>query len=142
MPDSIFSTYRTGENRVTASIVAVLRSLALHRTERLLGALMEQSEFELVTFEDQTAKGGRGVPDASITASCRLLIETKIERNAVRTDQIRRHLERLNAASEAVKRLLVLTPDDAAPAAAAEMVDARLAWASFADLDQAIDELL
>ena len=39
MPDSIFSTYRTGENRVTASILAVLRSLALHRIERLLGAL-------------------------------------------------------------------------------------------------------
>ncbi len=33
MPDSIFSTYRTGENRVTASILAVLRSLAIQRTE-------------------------------------------------------------------------------------------------------------
>ncbi len=142
MPDSIFSTYRTGENRVTASILAVLRSLALHRTERLLGALMERSEFELVTFQNQAAKGGKGVPDASITASCRLLVETKIERNAVRGDQIRRHLERLNTAPEAVKVLLVLTPDDSSPPAVAEIGDAKVAWTSFAALDQAIDELL
>lgn len=62
MPDSLFSTYRAGENRVTASILAVLRSLALHRTERLLGALMERSEFELVSFRNQPAKGGKGGP--------------------------------------------------------------------------------
>ena len=142
MPDSIFSTYRTGENRVTASILAVLRSLALRRTERLLGALMERSEFELVSFQNQTSKGGKGVPDASITASCRLLVETKIERNAVRRDQIQRHLERLSAAQEAVKVLLVLTPDDTSPAALSELGDPRIAWASFAALDQAIEELL
>lgn len=37
--NSIFSTYSTGENRVTASILAVLRSLSLDRIQRLLGAL-------------------------------------------------------------------------------------------------------
>lgn len=142
MPDSIFSTYRTGENRVTASILAVLRSLALQRTERLLGALMERSEFQLVSFQNQAAKGGKGVPDATITASCRVLLETKIERNAVRGDQICRHLERLSAAHEAEKVLLVLTPDDALPAAVAELGDPRVAWAKFADLEQAIEELL
>ena len=142
MPDSIFSTYKTGENRVTASILAVLRSLALHRTERLLGALMEQSDFQLVTFQNQTAKGGRGIPDATIAASCRLLVETKIERNAVHADQIRRHLKRLNTAPETVKALIVLTPDDSSPAAIAEIADPRVAWTSFAALDQAIDELV
>ena len=103
---------------------------------------MERSEFELVSFQNQTAKGGKGVPDASITASCRLLVETKIERNAVRRDQIQRHLERLNAAPEAVKVLLVLTPDDTSPAALSELADPRMAWASFSALDQAIEELL
>ena len=44
---SIFSTYSTGENRVTASFLAVLRSLSLDRMQRILGALLEQSEFEL-----------------------------------------------------------------------------------------------
>jgi hypothetical protein len=141
MPDSIFSTYRTGENRVTASILAVLRSLALHRTERLLGALMERSEFQLVSFQNQSGKGGAGVPDATITASCQLLVETKIERNAVRADQLARHLQRLDAAPEAEKLLLLLTPDDSPPPAT-KVDDPRLAWASFAALDQAIEELL
>ncbi len=141
MPESIFSTYRAGENRVTASIMAVLRSLALHRTQRLLGALM-RSEFELVTFQNLPAKGGRGVPDASITASCCLLVETKIERNAVRRDQLERHLQRLNAAHEAEKVLLVLTPDDTPPAVLSELNDPRVTWASFADLDQAVEDLL
>lgn len=142
MPDSIFSTYRTGENRVTASIIAVLRSLALHRTERLLGALMERSDFQLVSFVNQGAKGGKGVPDATISASCRVLIETKIERNAVRGDQISRHLERLDAAPEADKLLVVLTPDATIPVAVTEVDDEGVVWASFAGLDQAIEELL
>jgi hypothetical protein len=142
MPDSIFSTYRTGENRVTASILAVLRSLGLQRTERILGAVMERSEFQLVSFQNQVARGGEGVPDATITASCRLVVETKIKRNTVKLEQLRRHLERLNESPETTKLLLVLTPDEAQPAALAELADPRVAWSSFADLDQAIDELL
>jgi len=58
---SLFSTYRTGENRVTASILAVFRSLTLGRSERLLGAIMEQSEFELVRFQNQPSRGAPGV---------------------------------------------------------------------------------
>jgi len=38
MGSSLFSTYSPGENRVTASILAVLRSLSLGRIERMLGA--------------------------------------------------------------------------------------------------------
>lgn len=53
MTTNIFSTYSTGENRVTASIIAVLQSLSLSRIETLLGALLEQSEFELVRFQNQ-----------------------------------------------------------------------------------------
>jgi hypothetical protein len=61
---SIFSTYSTGENRVTASFLAVLRALSLDRMQRLLGNLMEQSDFELIRFENQPSKGAPGVPDA------------------------------------------------------------------------------
>lgn len=142
MATNLFSTYSTGENRVTASILAVLRSLSLDRMQRLLGALLEESEFELVTFQNQPAKGGTGVPDAIIQSSCRLLIETKIKRNAVRVDQLERHLERLDQATETIRILLVLTPDDARPTVFDSIKDARLAWASFAALDQAIDEML
>ncbi|HJQ35812.1 MAG TPA: hypothetical protein VKB93_01605 [Thermoanaerobaculia bacterium] len=49
---SLFSTYSTGENRVTASILAVLRSLSLRHTERLLGAMLEAPELELLDFSN------------------------------------------------------------------------------------------
>jgi hypothetical protein len=112
MSDSLFSTYTKGENRVTASILAVLRSLALGRIERLLGALLEQSEFELVRFQNQPSRGASGTPDAEIVSSCRLLIETKVGRNAVRHDQLKRHLQRLDHNTATAQGLLLLTPDD------------------------------
>lgn len=139
---SIFSTYSTGENRVTASFLAVLRSLSLDRIQRLLGALLEQSEFELVRFENQPSKGGKGVPDAVIFASIRLLVETKIERNSINLPQIKRHLERLDEANEATRLLLVITPDDVRPEGLDSLKDERVVWCSFAFLDQAIDEML
>jgi hypothetical protein len=141
---SIFSTYSTGENRVTASILAVLKSLSLSRIERLLGALLEQSEFELVRFQNQPAKGGEGVPDGEILSSCRVLVETKIKRNSVSAAQLQRHLTQLNSSQEATRILLVLTPDQSRPPAIDRVEDPenRLVWASFAALEQAINELL
>ncbi|QDT48929.1 hypothetical protein Pan258_29760 [Symmachiella dynata] len=139
---SIFSTYSTGENRVTASFLAVLRALSLDRMQRLLGSLMEQSEFELIRFENQPSKGGVGVPDAMIQSSIRLLLETKIVRDTVSVPQLKRHLERLDEGNESVALLLVLTPDDSRPAGVDEVEDSRVVWASFALLDQAIDEIL
>lgn len=139
---SIFSTYSTGENRVTASFLAVLRCLSLDRMSRLLGSLLEQSEFELIHFENQPSKGGTGVPDAIIQSSVRLLLETKTERNAVNLPQLKRHLERLDKSSEETALLLVLTPDDVRPKILDKLNDARFAWASFAMLDQAIDEMI
>ena len=139
---SIFSTYSLGENRVTASCLAVLRSLSIDHMESLLGALLEKSEFQLIRFENQPAKGGAGVPDAIIQCSLRLLIETKIERNTVGREQIVRHLAKLDNASESTCTLLVLTPDDVCPKVLDEIADARVVWASFTRLDQAIDGLL
>jgi hypothetical protein len=135
----IFSTYRQGENRVTASILAVLRSLVLPRIEFILGALLGE-EFTLVSFQNQPAKGAAGVPDAEITARARVLLETKTERDALKKDQLTRHLERLMGERDG--RLLVLTPDQSEPAVIKEVRDERLVWASFADLNQAINDLL
>lgn len=67
--NNLFSTYTKGENRVTSSILSVLQFLSLHRTERLLGALMEESEFQLVQFQCQPYSGGQGTPDALISSS-------------------------------------------------------------------------
>jgi hypothetical protein len=116
MGNNLFSTYKTGENRVTAAILAVVRSLSLGRIERILGALMEQSAFELVRFQNQPSRGAAVVPDAEIVGSCRLLVETKLERDAVRADQLTRHLQRLDHSKEAVQCLLVVTPDEVRPA--------------------------
>jgi hypothetical protein len=142
MSDSIFSTCRAGENRVTASILAVLRSLSLGRCERVLAALLEQSEFELVRFQNQPSKGNLGVPDAEISSSFRILIETKIRCNSLRQEQLARHVQRFEDGSEQVQRLLVLTADLERPDVIDEMKDCRIGWASFAALDQAIEEVL
>lgn len=139
---SLFSTYSTGENRVTASILGVLRTLSLRHTERILGAMLGAPEFQLLEFANQVGRGGRGVPDAVISASIRILVETKTERNAVNAVQIQRHVERLNQAPETTKVLLVLTPDAAPPVGLAAFPPKMVVWGSFAALDQAIDELL
>ena len=142
MPTNLFSTYSTRENRITASFLAVLRSLSLDRIQRILGALLEQSEFELVASQNQPSKGGAGVPDAIIQSSCRLLVETKIKRHMVRPKQLERHLKRLDGTTESTRLLLLLTPDDTRPSVFDFMQDERLVWASFAALDQAVDEML
>ena len=142
MPTNLFSTYSTGENRVTASLLAVLRSLSIDRMQRLIAAMLEQSEFQLVEFQNQPSKGAAGVPDGEIFSSCRLLLETKIKPRTVDAKQLRRHLSRLDDSSESERRLLVLTPDNNCPKAVEKIDDERLAWASFAALDQAIEDLL
>lgn len=139
---SLFSTYATGENRVTASILAVLRALSLRHTERILGAMLGASELELIAFSNQVSRGGPGVPDAMISASIRLLIETKTARNSVDVTQLRRHLERLNGATEKTRMLLVLTPDAARLPSMDALPSEIAVWSSFSALDQAIDELL
>jgi hypothetical protein len=120
----------------------VIRSLSLDRIQRLLGALLEQSEFQLVRFENQPSKGGAGVPDAIIQSSIRLLIETKTKRNSVALPQVTRHVARLNEATEAATLLLLITPDEARPSVLDDLDENRIAWTSFASLDQAIEELL
>ena len=139
---SIFSTYSTGENRVTASFLAVLKALSLDRIERILSGLLEQADFELIRFENQPSKGAAGVPDAIIQSSIRILLETKTVRNSVNRSQIKRHLQRLEEAKEATSVLLMLTPDDVRPKEIDEFENERLAWASFSTLDQIIDEIL
>ncbi|WP_442484206.1 hypothetical protein [Aeoliella sp. SH292] len=104
--------------------------------------MLESTDFTLVQFENQIAREGHGVPDARILCSTCLLIETKTERNAVRVDQLERHLKRLDQAREAEQKLIVITPDDRAPVAMEKIRDPRLVWTSFAIVDQVIEELL
>jgi hypothetical protein len=121
------------------------RSRALEADEEallILPALTEQAEFELVRFENQAARGGMGVPDAQVLSSCRILIETKTQRNAIKRKQLEQHLQRLDDANETVRCLLVHSPEESRPTELVHFSDERLCWTSFAALDQAIDELL
>ena len=105
----LFSTYRQGENRVTASMLAVFERIDLALVERLLGAASGESELQMVEFRNQDA-GDESVPDASISADFRYLFEVKTERtSAVDETQLRNHLTSL--AGHGCERLFVLTPD-------------------------------
>ena len=161
MAMNIFSTYRAGENRVTSSLLAVLRSLSIDRMQRIVGAMLGEASTELVSFNNQVAKSEpvedehgnvkrrqfNSIPDGEIRASFRLLIETKTERDKVRLDQLRDHLERLNKRDESHK-LIVLTPDTTTPEEVVDLTrpgeagEGRVIWLSFADLSAALDEML
>src|SRR6266540_4098047 len=59
----LFSTYCQGENRVTASLLAVLSRLGTNLTERVLGALLDEPELSLVSFTPLPSTPGVGNPD-------------------------------------------------------------------------------
>ncbi len=125
--------------------MAVVRALSLSRSERILGYLLGRpGEFGLVRFQNQPSRGAPGVPDYEIACNCRILVETKVRRNAVDREQIARHLERLDGtrACDREQYMLLLTPDSTNPVGSEEGRDPRLTWASFAMLDQTIDEMM
>jgi hypothetical protein len=138
----LFSSYRTGENRVTASILAVLERVDIGVVERLLTAASGEAGLPFVSFENQVAtRDGAGVPDAGISANFRYLFEVKTTAGTLDEKQLDRHLARLDD-EFANERLFVLTPDGAEPSIFAKPDRPKLTWLNFQGLDQAIDELL
>ena len=142
--NGIFATYRTGENRVTASIIAVLGSLSIKHTNRLIFRLMQREEFKLIKFENQISKDGNTVPDAEISSSNQILIETKTSLNKVNREQILGHIKVLddNKLKFVHQYLLILTPDSQEPTLVESIGDPRIVWASFSKLNEVIDDLL
>ena len=65
---SIFSTYSQNENRVTASLLAVLERVGLDITERIVAGATGEASLELVTFANQPSRGSAGIPDGEIRA--------------------------------------------------------------------------
>jgi hypothetical protein len=137
----LFSSYRTGENRVTASILAVLERIDLGLVERLLSAASGEANLPLVSFENQVADKHGSVPDAGISANFRYLFEVKTTARSLDQGQLKAHLAHLDG-SFANERLFVLTPDCEEPSSVISLEDRRLTWLSFEGLDQAILELL
>src|SRR5690554_3778631 len=114
MPAPLLSTYRGGENRVTASTMAVFERIDLALVQELLGAATGSGdELRTVTFENQIVES-ESTPDARISARFTWWFETKTERNAYAADghsrqQLRGHSRLLADDPEAL--LFVLTPD-------------------------------
>jgi hypothetical protein len=142
MPNPLFSTYTQGENRVTASILAVFERISFALVEQILQALLGEPEIALLTYRNQPP-GPSSVPDARIRASFSYWLEVKIAPGAVDAGQLKRHLEALKCEPAVdTQRLLLLTPDGEAPVALEELGDPRVAWASFDDLRAALEDAL
>lgn len=145
MPSPLFSTYRQGENRVSASILAVFERFGIDLVASILGASLERPELALVQYTAQLAGGGPGVPDGEMRANFRFLFEVKTEIDQIAghnaRHQIDRHLARLTGGHE-IELLIVLTPDRDIPPMLDEFNDARVAWVGFEALTQAMTQLL
>ena len=138
MTTPLFSTYRQGENRVTATCLAVLQRLSQPSMDRILRTLLGEDTFSLVSFENQP-RAKESVPDAIIRGST-IWVETKTQRESVSLSQIERHLQVVTEG----QRLLVLTPDDDRPAVLDEVDDSkgRLAWSNFSTLHEVIRDIV
>ena len=142
MANPLFSTYAQGENRITASILAVFERLSFALVEQILQGLFQEPETQLLTFRNQPT-GLDTKPDAKIHASFSYWIETKRVPKSVRVDQIRGHLKALDEEKNVeIQRLLILTPDDTIPNEVTKIQDVRLSWANFDDLVAAIKDAL
>jgi hypothetical protein len=76
----LFSTYRQGENRVTASLLAALSRLGTNVIERVLGSLLDEPELSLISFTPLPKTQGVGNPDGEIIAQFHCLIHWRLSR--------------------------------------------------------------
>lgn len=142
MTNPLFSTYSQGENRVTASILAVFERISFAVVEQILQSLLQEPETSLLTFRNQPT-GPSSIPDARIRASFSYWIETKTAARSVRLRQLQGHITALDSENDIdTQRLLVLTPDNRLPKPVLELNDERVVWASFEDLVKAINDAI
>ena len=144
MTTPLFSTYSQGENRVTATFIAMLQRLSLPNMDRILGELLgeQEEEFSLVSFINQP-QGVESIPDAKIETGHGVWFETKVATNAVLVKQIKSHMKALRRD----EKLIVLTPDDDRPdkldgSSLSKKDKERIAWANFNRLDDVVKEIL
>lgn len=133
MTTPLFSTYRQPEDRVTFTFLAVLQRLSLPNIDRILGALLGEDSFRLVSFDNQP-QGEKSRPDARIGTGDTVWIETKTQRNAVRLTQIKNHMASLRSGDS----LLLLTPDDRRP----EGLEGSVVWSNFTTLSDVVGRIL
>ncbi|AEJ38638.1 hypothetical protein TPY_0436 [Sulfobacillus acidophilus TPY] len=127
---SIFSTYSQQENQITATLLAVLQELRFPVTEHILQTLVEESEADLVVFENQP-QGTTSRPDARISGSFSYWFEVKRVPGAINLKQIETHLKGINKPPTGMNRLIVLTPDFVEPPGLNQYYDKGVVWNNF-----------
>jgi hypothetical protein len=144
MANSIFSTYSTGENRVTSTILAVFERLSLSTVTRILQILVGDLELSLIKYENQV-RGTDSVPDGRIRGIFDYSIETKIVTGDVKEKQIINHCVGLKYD---FSKLLVLTPDPVLPEILKGLMEKeprcanRIIWANFDKMIEGISSVL
>lgn len=132
----LLSSYRAGENRVTASMVAIFERIDLGLVEAILAAASGESSLQMVSFANQPNGKGASVPDALIKGHFAYWFELKTERDALTERQLREHLANIEGVGD--ERLFVITPDAAQPTVIEEFGHPAITWISFATLSEAI----
>lgn len=113
---SIFGDYEGAENRVTVALLHILRaggkSLLMYLVERL-GGQLPSCEIVYSTQVAEKNKNGKAVYDGVISCDCRcqIIIESKIQKNALGKDQVDKYHKNMDADMT----LLAITPDDERP---------------------------
>lgn len=114
---NIFTHYDQKENDFTNGLIAIL-SLSRFDNPQLVTSFL-RDELELVpkgevdTF--RVLRGIQGTADGELRGEdCCVQFETKIVSGTLDSAQIDRHLEKLRARPEVLRRLVLLTPDDSA----------------------------
>lgn len=142
MSQCLFSRYSQNENRVTSTFLAVLSSLSLNLIQQIIGTMIGD-EVELISFTNQPASMKQkyhSVPDAMISGDFKILIETKLQQNAVKKGPIKRHQEQLGNRKNAY--LVILTPDPECPGVVENISreDPRVVWCSFNQINNTIND--
>jgi hypothetical protein len=112
---SIFTPYQQEENRFTNGLVALLEL-----SSKCDGPLSITSFLDLLPLASKGGIGGfrvlrgyDGKADAELCGvDCCIRFETKIRSGSLDEDQVREHLKGLGRSREALKALVLLTPDD------------------------------
>lgn len=147
---SIFSTYSQGENRVTSTLMSVLRNLSIANFNKLMSDIIGETGTDLISIVNQPS-GKRTKndtihtnPDAEISSNFFYYFETKIKANTINKRQLEGHLIKLGHKYSCDKKLIVLSNDTNLPTVVKEinMSNNSVFFISFDDLYEAINRLL
>ena len=144
--NNIFDQYDQSENRITNALLQTMTkdvdflkeflrhnfSLSLNRNSSVV--ISSQKEPLGLGDSDQDREKIEGIPDGwiIIDENDAVVIESKIERKAIRKDQLLAHIKRIRGYSK--KYLCVITPDDESPIQDIQINGINISWISWSKI--------